>query len=404
MQTQLEPIYTTPTGWKVFEFSHSQYSKYVGCGKRFEIERVRGWRQKPGAILEFGKAIEGAVKGFYVSRREPVENFERSWDLMEPTTLEGILREANEQPDSISAKLKNVLAMNYPNGESWQTMNVAGRALMKTFAATWEQYPPRDPFFPDFKRNPYKVRDAATGHDYQAVPDLIDKDAAGPFIVDLKSLGNLLDDSVPGLVVNDKQLRTYAAVTKIFRVALWNFCRKPKRGEALLAESIFEEVRKGVGGVRFQVVPHVALFAAREANGLNIDDAGQFLGIANPQEINKEYKKLCKEDPSLKVLAEEIARTLSESNAPQFKIQWLEGTMTEEHAVEAIREEMSVIPQIKAGWFPRRGGLRFPENTCTWCPARGLCMEELFGPKPEYDAITREEMVKYDANMMDGLD
>lgn len=402
--TQQRPIYTGPTGWEVREFSHSQYNLYEGCGKRFEIERIRGYRQKPGASLEFGKAIERSVRLFYSEKRDPIETFEIAWNLVNPELLEGILKEANEKPDSIEARVRAALELQFPNGESWATMAVAGPGLMKNFVATWENYPPRNPYFPDFKKSAIKVRDESTGNDYQTIPDLIDEDAVGKFIADLKSLNGLLDDSVPGLVANDMQLRTQSAATRIFRVALWNFCRKPKRTDPVSPDRIFEEVRKAVGGTRFQIISHVALFAARKANDLTIDAAGEFLGIANPKEINKEWKGMISNEPGLAFLAGDIEKTVVALNALTYKIQWLEATIPQQHAFDAIRQEMSVIPLIQAGWFPRRGGIRFPDNTCTWCPMRGLCMEELFGSRPEYDAITAEETVRWDAKIMDGLD
>ena len=398
----IEPIYTTPTGWAVYDFSHSQWSKYTFCPKQFEIMRVRGWKQKDGAALEFGKSVEDSIRYFYKEKRAPVESFEVAWNLLNATEMEKLLKESNAKPEEIESQLRTVGELQYPDRETWETMRAAGLGLMSNFAASWESFPPRDPAFPSFK-NPLKVKDARTGLSYQTIPDVIDRDERGDFIADIKSMGNLIDDSVPGLVVNDMQLRTQAAATRIFRVALWNFCRKPKQREPLAPERIYEEVRAGIGGTRYLMVSHVALHAAREANGMTIDAAAEFLKIKNGKEVAKEFRGNCKADPSLKAVADKVAKKLSEANAPEYKIQWVEGTMPEEHAFEAIREEMSVVPLIQAKWFPRRGGVRFPDNQCTWCPARGICMEEIHGPRPEYDAITKEEMVPFDYRAMDGL-
>lgn len=398
---RMEPIYIGPTGWKVFEFSHSQYSKYKQCPKRFEIERIKGWKQKPGASLEFGKAIEFSVKSFYTEKREPREAFESSWNLNNPALIEKILADANVPQEEIAKRISMAERLGYPDKESWDSMRDAGLGLMGTFARDFEKYPPRKPFFPEFKR-PFNVQDKATGNPYQTIPDLIDEDGRGKFIADLKSLGNLLDDSCPGLVANDIQLRTQAAATGIFRVALWNFCRKPKRGDPLTAERICEEVRKLDGSSSF--VPRVAIYVAREVNSLTIDAAGDFLGISNAQELAKELRQIYKTDAALKASADEIVATLSKLNGPKYVIQWVEAEIPKEHAFEAIREEMSVVPLIQQGWFPRRGGVRFPDNDCVWCPARGLCMEEIFGKKPEYDAITQDEMEPWDRSMMEGID
>jgi PD-(D/E)XK nuclease superfamily len=400
---KLQPIYIGPTGWEVYDFSHSQWSTYTGCPKRFQIERVKGWKQKPGAALEFGKSVETSVRRFYEEgKRDPLETFEVSWELQSPQGLEKVLTEAGAQREEIEAALRRLEKTQYPERENWESMLASGRGLMSRFKSEWQAFPPRDPAFPSFK-NPLKVRDEATGNSYQAIPDLIDRDEHGHFIADIKCQGNLVDDSVPGLVITDMQLRTQAAVTRIYRVALWNFCRHAKRRPPLPMERIFEEVRAAIGGTRFQVTQHVALYACRESTGMTIPEAGEYLRIANPKEIAKEWNKFKKDDPALAALADAVAKTLCDANAPEYKIQWIEATMPEEHAFEAIREEMSVVPLIKAEWFPRRGGVRFPDNQCTWCPARGLCMEEIFGPKPEYDAITQAEMEPFDHAAAEGL-
>lgn len=380
MATAAKIIYTGPTGWEVREFSHSQYQAYRGCPKRFYFERVKGWKQRPGAALELGKGVEQSVRLFFQEKREPVETFEAAWE-----------------------PLKENEKLQYPERESWQTFAAAGAGLMKKFRATWESFPPRDPAWPSFK-NPLKVRDERTGVYYQTIPDLIDKDEKGRFIADLKCMGQLVDDSVPGMVVNDQQLRTQAHVTQIYRVALWNFCRNPKQMSAATADEIYEVARAAAGGLRFQLLPSLALHAAHEANGLTYDAAGEFLRIANPKDVMKEFRAACKAEPSAKELAETIAKQVSDAHQAEYVIQWVEGEMTPAHAEEAIAEECSVVPLIQASYFPRIGGVRFPNNECTWCSHRGLCMEELSGPREEYTKITNEELVRFDEAAMEGLD
>lgn len=372
-------IYKTPSGWEVDCFSHSQYSTYKTCGMLFKIERIHGWRRKQTAAMDFGICIEESVKAFYSERRDPVEVFEMLWETR-----------------------KDDARLAYSDKENWGMFNAAGRGLMVKFANTWEDFPPRKPVFPGFK-NSIKVRDASTGTFYQTIPDLIDQDAGGRFIADLKAMPNLIDEGdAPGLVAMDMQLRTQAAATKIYRIALWNFCKKPKQvdpptlDEILSAcASVFDvSIKAGMA----------ALWVARETCGLNIDDAGKFIGIENPQAVNKDWKTLCKQEPELKAKAEKIAETINKAHRPQYIIEWVEATIPAEHALAAIREEMSVVPLIQQGYFPRRGGVRFPDNACSWCSCRGLCMEDLLGPRPEYEAITKAELVRVGESVLDGLE
>ena len=366
------PIYTTPNGYQVYEMSHSQFSVYKTCPKRFYFERILGWRQKPGGAMMIGHSIQGAIEAFYREEREPVETFETLWGL--------------EREDQ---------SLTWKEGESWETFRVAGVGLMTRFKRDWKDFPPRKPVFFNYKDRRL-LRDAGTKNDYATIPDLIDRDERGEFLADIKCQGKLLSEKLVGQVALDRQICTQAAATGIYRVALWNFCRKPKRPEPLPSARVYDEVRAGIGGLRYQQLPHIALTVAREVNGTTIDETGVYLGIPNSQELAKEWNKLKKEDPSLFTLAGEIAKTLSAIQAPVYKIQWLEATISKEYAFDAVRDEMSVVPLIKANYFPRRGGIRFPDDHCGFCPTRGLCLEELLGPRPEYDEITREELVRID--------
>lgn len=376
-QMQKKPIYITKTGWEVFDFSHSQYAQYHSCGKKYEIMRVGGWKEKPGAAREFGIVLQEAVRLFYREKRDPVETIESMWATSKEVTYE------------------------YPDGEDWESFNRAAIGLMITLKKTWGSFPPRDPAWPDWKKDPFKVYNKETGLVYQTVPDLMDKDEQGHYIADLKTMGNLLNDDTPGLVVNDLQLRTQAAATHIYRVALWNFCRKPKRVNPATPDEIKILVASAV--TIPDLIDAFALWVGRETNALNIDDAGKFLGIENPQDVNKGWKAAIKGSPELKGKAERVAEEIKSKHRPQYVIQWVHGTMTQQHAEDGLREEMSVIPLIQSGYFPRRGGIRFPDNSCTWCPVRGLCMEELHGPNPKYDEITKEHLVSWDSRAMEDL-
>jgi len=378
-------IYVNPTGWEVREFSHSQYNTYKQCPKKFYWERIVGWKQKQGAGMEFGKAIETGVKAIY-QKLDPVEQFELQW-----------------------AQAKENKKIVYKDGESWEWFHTAGVGLMTRFKNDWQKFPPRNPVFPDYK-NALKIKDERTGKIYQTIPDLIDsspRDGRGEVIADIKAMGNLLNDEVPGLVVMDLQLRTQAAVhyrfspNKTWRVALWNFCTKPKRVDAASAGEIVEAAMQVVVPSAEQLGEAVALYIAHEANGLTYEKAGEFLRIANPKEAMKPLTAAKKSDKELAEILERVASAVAEAHKPQYIIQWVEGTMTEEHANEGLREELSVVPLIQQNYFPHVGGMRFPNNKCVWCSHRGLCMEELCGPREEYTQITSAELYRFDADSID---
>lgn len=375
-------IYVNPTGWAVREFSHAQYNQYKQCPRKFYWERIKGWKQKQGANMEFGKAIEAGVKAVYRGE-DPVEHCEMYWATV------------RENPKIIYTK----------EDMGWEEFRIACVGLMSRFKKDWQKYPPRNPIFPGFK-NSLKRKDARTGVVYQTIPDLIDKDSAGEFIADIKAMGNLLDTEVPGLVVMDLQLRTQAAVhyqyspNKTYRVALWNFCTKPKRVDNPTAD----EIRSGSGEIgEIGMMDVIALRIAHETSAMNYEECATVLGIANPKEAMKALPNK-KKAPELHARIDAVIAKINDAHQPQYVIQWVEGVMTKEHAEEGLREELSVVPLIQAEYFPHVGGMRFPNNNCTWCSHRGLCMEELCGPREEYTQITNAELERFDADSMQGWD
>lgn len=379
-EIQTKPIYVGPNGKEVFEFSHSQFSTYEFCPKRYEIERKWGWRQKPGAALEFGHSVEAAIRRFYQEMSDPVEVFEIQWQMF-----------------------ASDVHLQYPDGEDWKTLQESGVGLMTRFRKDWQKFTPRSPIFPNY-RNRMLVRDSATGNDFAAIPDLIDTDDDGRYIADIKCLKNVIDIPLPHQVTLDLQLRTQAATTQIYRVALWNFCKNPKRVDRASAEEIIETCRASAA-MQDGDFKALALRVSHDANDLNFEETAQLLGpeFQNHKTIQADWKRIAKDDATAKGLADTITKNIREKHKPVYVIQWLAGTMTPEHALEGVQAEMSVVPLIKADYFPRKGGVRFPKNECTWCPTRGLCLEELYGQKPEYDAVTKEELVKWDDRSMEGL-
>lgn len=375
VQIQAKPIYTTPGGFEVREFSHSQWRLYAECPRKFYFERILGWRRKGTAAIEFGHAVELAIREFYFQKcaLDPVPMFVAHWE----------------------SRAKDAAKLDWPEGQTWESMKIHGSGLMTVLGRDWKKYKPRDPQFFDYKRNKLRIRDNATGSDYATVPDFMDKDADGRYITDIKALSYLINSPLPGMAVLDMQLATQAAATGVSRVSLWNFCWKPKRLASATRDEILTECHGDAG---------LSIWVVRETNSLTIDEAGAFLQFENSKQLNEDFKRNKKLAPELAQESERIIATIKDRHKPQYVIQWLEGEMPREVALNAVREEMSVIPLIQAGYFPRRGGLRFPDNQCVWCSHRGLCMEELAGPRPEFTEVTNAELVPWDARAMEDLD
>lgn len=381
-------LYETVKGFSVRDFSNSQYNEYCDSPAKFKWKRIHGYKERiDRATMKFGIDLQEAVRSYYKEGKQPVETMAALWLLRKTENLD------------------------YGEKMTWEKFNEAGKGLMTTFLRDVDKFPIRKPVFLDLKDKQLPViKDPATGVQYKSIPDIIDRDEKGDFVCDMKAMDKLINDETPGMIINDSQLRTQAATTKIFRVVLWVFCRVPKAKEPLSPYQILDACQKILGedhGV--SIFNMVALTVARETNGFTIDNAGDFLGIAKPQDVNKEWKAQQKADPGLKTVPDEVLGFLKPQIEPEYKIQWLEGEMTEQHAMDAVHDQMSIIPQIQAEWFPCRCAVRWPRDFVQRCPFRGLCLKgACANPTPEqiaeWDRITDEGLIRWDAAALAGID
>jgi len=374
-------LYTTPQGFEVRKFSHSQASEYFDSPAKFKWKRLHGWRERvQHAAMKFGIDIQESVRRFYKEGENPADAFSALWQSRKEEKLD------------------------YGN-ESWEIFDEQGKGLMRQLARDAHKYPIARPVFLDFKDSVLpKIEDPATGVIYQSIPDVIDSGPRGDFVCDIKAMGKDVDSRTPGLIIMDPQLRTQAATTKIFRVALWVFNRKPKAAQPVTADAILAASRKALASRAG--LDALAQYVAREVNHLSIDDAGKLLGQPEPKAVSKDWLRLKKEDAAIEIAAKEAIASLTAE--PEYSIEWHEGVMTESHAMEAVRDQMAVVPQIQAGWFPCRCGMRWPNDAAPRCPFRGLCMEERAEDATDeqreaWRKITAENLVRWDESAFMGI-
>jgi hypothetical protein len=282
-------LYTDPKGKPVYEFSHSAANDYRNSPAAFYWKRIRGYKERlDGAALAFGIDLQEAVRRFYLDGADPQKSMAELWAVRKTQELD------------------------YGEKSSWEQLDKQGQGLMgslKRFNSKLSH-----PFFPTWKER-LKITDHATGAEYVSIPDIMDKDKNGPFLVDIKALGRPVDDEEFSVIM-DSQLRTQAATAGVYRVVLWVFVKTPsKQGE--------------------------------------------------------------------------------------YRIQWLEGEMTQSHAWQGLNDDLSLVPQIVAGKFPCRCGIRWPNDGLSRCPYRGLCKEQAALDAPEklkkyWAEITATELKPWD--------
>lgn len=386
-------IYTGPSGWEQRSLSHSAWSEYMESPAKFKWKRIKGYKDRMtwGQTM-FGNAIQDSIKAFYEDQSDPVAIFQREW---------------NKQQG---------LILRWPKNMNWEKFNTPGIELMKEFIKRYEadSYRFKNTVFPQLRKNTLKIHDKGSGVDYESIPDLIGEDEKGQFCVDLKAYAGPVREETPGIVVNDLQLRTQAAVTGIYRVGLWVFIHTPERPDRPSEAQIRNSVEQWFPGHETSKDFYQAALveALRRLGDCTIQEAFKIADVKEIEDPTKLLRNMRKSDsdPIIRMI-KNLDRFIEESlNSlkPIWRIQWIEGTMSKEWAESAVQDQLTIIPQIQGGWFPCRCGVRWPSDGAHRCAFRGLCLEDA-SPNAtpeqltEWRRITKENLITPTDVLLEGL-
>ena len=173
----------------------------------------------------------------------------------------------------------------------------------------------------------------------------------------------------------DPQLRRYAWVTGIRNVAfLWLIKTKTnsfKKGDTIT-------LLQDVAGYKAGQELVVAKYDSESDPQFLLGDAGAI------QKLEEELKAIsgkgataAKESVTAKYLCDGLLCAAPRDAVTKTKIQWIEAEIPESELPEigeAVGHEMvSIIDSVDKDRWTKDGGVRFPNNQCTWCAYRGIC-------------------------------
>ncbi len=190
-------------------------------------------------------------------------------------------------------------------------------------------------------------------------------------------------DITPNMVSLDGQLRKYAWVSGITEVGFLNFvkCKTDdfKKGTAVTLLGDYGDT--WASGQRLVVVSNVEMPEGSEDKYLNVATA-ETVQIMD-EELDKISGKGSKEKKEL--LFSTYANkgwinTVKRENVTKVRVQFVRGTIPESELPE-IGDQigldvLSINESNRRGLFPADGGVRFPNQTCTWCEMRGICLKD----------------------------
>lgn len=341
-------LFINPAGYKVTRHSYSAGSDFRKCKRYFQLRRIEGYKDREkSASFEFGKAVEAGIQFFYQQGQRPgtaSPEFKRIWLGYETDT-----------------------ELVYTDKEGdWQDLYRMGADMADLFECTAASLPITNPRF----QVKYE-REVFPGTEYAGITFLSYLDClCDDLLVDIKTAAAGYD-TTSGMVGLDPQLRAYAWQTGLERVAFLVLVKaKPDTYEKGDRVTLLQPIHGLPRGEKLVVAVNLnageAVIAVSEAEFAVIEP--KIAGLKG--NALKEFK-----------LDLEAQKGLTPWNfITRCRIQYLEAKISLEDREEAGRvvqqEILDEIASAEGQFYPKEPGIRFPDNKCTFCSMRGICLKD----------------------------
>jgi hypothetical protein len=361
-------LYKSASGKDVQHASHSSLDLFRFCRRKFKLNRIDGWRQKGNkASLEFGKCVEAAIQYFHENGLKPedcTQEFKRLW------------LKWNEQE-----------LIYTDQEENWATLYVMGSEMTKLYEARLPSLPIRNPKFQlQYKKKVFPGSELADLEFMGYVDMLSTLEDGKRIVVDIKTAKSPLD-LTPNLVALDPQLREYAWMSGIQDVAfLWFVKAKPNsfaHGDEVALLENSGNWKAGDTLTVFKYQKPIAADAEKE-----IAAVPEKILVGTPEAIkaiDEEFDKIeGKGSTALKnarleeLISSETLVWVPREAVTKMRLQWVAGKIPKPVLTEVgqrVGHEMVALKtSAEQNFYPQDGGVRFPNQSCTWCEQRGHCL------------------------------
>lgn len=348
-------LYKSASGREVEHASSSSLDSFKFCRRKFKLERIDGWKSRSRkASLEFGKAIEAAIQFYYSNGQKPgdgTDEFKRIWLKFADTDLT-----YTEQEGSHSDLYK------------------MGSEMMRQFEIIAPTLPIRNP-----KWQLEYAKALWPGSEYgnlgfKGFVDCLSTLEDGTrIIIDIKTAKSLLDVT-PNMLAMDGQLRKYAWVSGICKVGFLNFVKaRPdsfKKGDEVFV--LDPSINRTTATVYEYDSEKKELIAGSAGYIAALDLAKTAIKGKGATEA--------KENLVRHYIDNGLLRVLPRDSVTKTRIQYLQAEVSEEDLKEVGQgvgvDVLTMVQAARDGFYPADGGARFPNNRCTWCEYRGICLQD----------------------------
>jgi len=349
-------LYKNASGREIQHGSNSSLSTYRTCRRKFKLNRVDGWKQKGHkASLEYGKAVEDAIMYYHANglkKGDCLEEFQRIW-----------LKWADQD-----------LSYTDQEGDFFQLMGM-GKEMARLYEARLPSLPIRNPKFQlQYLKKVFEGTELADLEFMGYVDMLSTLEDGSRLIIDIKTAKSGLD-LTPNMLSMDPQLREYAWLSGIRDVAfLWFVKSKAgvKKGDTV---SLLDEGGAEMTAFKYQKDEETQ----EEKVLLGHPIAVQILDDQLSEIKGKGSTKL--QEAFVENWVElGIIRWVPRDQIVKVRLQFVRATIPAEIIPEVGNRVGHLMVQMRQSAldndYPQDGGVRFPNQICTWCEFRGCCLKD----------------------------
>lgn len=349
-------LYTKADGREIKLHSYSGGLDYKTCRQLYYLKRVKGYREKEQrASLDFGKCLESAIQYYHQNGLQPgscVDEVKRLWLQFKETQF-------------VFSKQE----------QTWSDAYLMLSDMAKLYEIHLPKLPWKNPRFQiNYKKNLWPGTELGDLGD-QAFIDLLEPREDGTnLIVDIKTAKAPLD-LTPNLLSLDPQLKRYAWITGSPHVAfLWFSKGRPnlKMGDVV---SLLQTSGKWTDGDTVSIfkmdheTQEVLVGTAED-----IEDADKLLG-----EIIGKGSTARKEELVQELISTARLVRVPRSYLTKCRLQYVEAYIDAEARRETGEDVGNQILRIQdsalRNFWPRDGGIRWPDDRCKSCAMRGICLK-----------------------------
>ena len=340
--------------------SFSGGSTFDKCPRKYELGRIKGWKEKSkNAAREFGTCVEAAIQ-FWHSPEMSMQAGGASAKFIE------FWAEHQKRTDLSYSKKEG----------DWNDMLQMGTEMLQLYEV---KFPSFGFLNPEFQLNYRKVvcpDDPEMNEiEFTAYIDILADTVAGEqIIIDIKTGSSQMPDD-PKRLKLDPQLRSYAWITGVPLVGFLAFTKyRPegyKKGDAVTL--LVNKAKMQAGD------PAVVLSVTEDG------DEVQAAAVLSPKKY-AEYEEGAKglKGNALKAFKENFGRDhgtgIHLSDLTRQRLQFITVRVPEESSQEQGRTIADQIQRIQkcydTGYWPQRPGIRWPDNWCDMCEMQPICYDD----------------------------